>query len=191
MNTIDKSRVKNAPLDLPEDQSDFVAWAMSVPDGSISAGWQPTHAHLEPKQNGVPISEMHAVDPNDRAKLAGIDASRRSLAKFLEFSRRRLGDSLEDIAEKTGIGLEELVAVETGEGIAHAQTLQRLATFLGVNPQRLLQLAGLAPAENRGLKQAALHFVARAESVKPLEPEEHAALKRFYEEALDLELSPG
>ena len=80
--------------------------------------------------------------------------------------------------------LGELLAVETGEGCVHAQTVQRLAAFLGVNSQRLLQLAGLVPADNQELEQAALHFAARTESVKPLEPQEQAALERFCDEVL-------
>ena len=38
MSPIEKSRVKNAPLASAEDKSDFVEWATSIPDGSISAG---------------------------------------------------------------------------------------------------------------------------------------------------------
>ena len=47
MNTIDKSRVKNAPLELTQDDADFVEWATTIPDGSISAGRQSMQPHLE------------------------------------------------------------------------------------------------------------------------------------------------
>lgn len=200
MSTIEKGRVKNAPLDLPEDSSDFVAWATSVPDGSISAGWQSIHPHLEVQRDDAWVLKMSALEegnpldvgsPRGGAKMIGTEASRRSLAKFVELSRRRLGQSLEQLSEKAEVSLEEALAIETGKGLIRPQTLQRLATFLGVNPQRLLQLAGLAPAENCELEQAALHFAARTESVKPLEPEEQAALERFCEEALALESSRG
>jgi len=46
MNAIEKNLVKNAPLLLSDDRTDFVAWAMSIPDGNISAGWQSTHPSL-------------------------------------------------------------------------------------------------------------------------------------------------
>jgi transcriptional regulator with XRE-family HTH domain len=133
------------------------------------------------------LEDGHSLDVGGlygRVKLADTEASRRSLAKFVEFSRRRLGQSLEDLAEKARVDLGELLAIETGEGaVHHLETLQRLAAFLGVNPQPLLQLAGLRPAEGDQLGKAALQFAARTESVKPLEPREQEALERFSEEA--------
>jgi|GEM_PF-6651103 len=188
MSTIEKSRVKNAPLVSTEDRSDFVSWATSISDGSISAGWQSLHPHLAGNQDDAKVSALEEGEASDsemligRAKSAATDASRRSLAKFVELSRRKLGQSIERLADSAGVDLGELLAVETGEGSVHAQTVQRLAAFLGVNSQRLLQLAGLAPANNHGLEQAALHFAARTESVKPLEPQEQAALERFCDE---------
>lgn len=132
------------------------------------------------------LEEGHTLDVGGlygRVKLADTEASRRSLAKFVELSRRRLGQSLERLAEKTGVDLGELLAIETEGAFHRPETIQRLATFLGVNPQLLLQLAGLLPTENRQLEQAALHFAARIESVKPLEPQEQEALEKFREEA--------
>ena len=137
------------------------------------------------------IEEGHTLDvggPHGRAKRGDTEASRRSLAKFVELSRRRLGQSLEHLAEKTGVELGELLAVETEGKVQSPQTIQRLAAFLGVNPQLLLQLAGLLPTESRQLEQAALHFAARTESVKPLEPQEEEALEKFRDEALAVEL---
>jgi transcriptional regulator with XRE-family HTH domain len=49
MSKIEKGRVKNAPLEVPDERSDFVSWATSVPDGSMAAGWQPMHPHLSDK----------------------------------------------------------------------------------------------------------------------------------------------
>lgn len=132
------------------------------------------------------LEEGHTLDVGGlygRVKLAGTEASRRSLAKFVELSRRRLGQSLELLAEKAGVELGDLLSIEN-EGTIHGpQTIHRLAAFLDVNPQLLLQLAGLLPAENPQLEQAALQFAARTESVKPLEPQERDALEKFREEA--------
>jgi transcriptional regulator with XRE-family HTH domain len=176
MTPTERNRVKNAPLAFREDRSNFVEWATSVSDGSISAGWQSLPPHL-----------ANPAGLRGGAERVATDASRRSLAKFVELSRRQLGHSLEQLAEKADVGLAELLAVETGEGIVHSQTVQRLATFLGVNPQKLLQLAGLAPTGNHNLEQAALQFAARTESVKPLEPQEQAALERFCDEVFAVE----
>jgi hypothetical protein len=141
------------------------------------------------------LEEGHTLDVGGlygRMKLAETDASRRSLAKFVELSQRRLGQSLENLAEKAEVDLGELLAVETSEGVVHdPQTIQRLAVALRVNPQLLLQLAGLLPAEGHQLEKAALHFAARMESVKPLEPQEEAALDKFCEETVALAASRG
>jgi hypothetical protein len=123
MTTTERSQVKNAPLVFSEDRSDFVEWAMSVPDGSISAGWQSLHPHLEGKRDDEQVREMSALEEghipdvgglHGKVKAAGTDASRRSLAKFVELSRRRLGQSLEQLADKAAVDLGELLAVETG-----------------------------------------------------------------------------
>jgi transcriptional regulator with XRE-family HTH domain len=136
------------------------------------------------------LEDGHTLDArglHGKVKLTKAETSRRSLAKFVELSRRRLGESLEGLAEKAAVDLGELLAAETGKGVVQPQTVQRLASFLGVNPQRLLQLAGLMPAENFELEQAALHFAARTESVRPLEPQEQAALERFCDEVFAVE----
>ena len=200
MTTTERSRVKNAPLVSTEDRSDFVEWATSVPDGSISAGWQSLHPHLAGKRDDAWVLEMSALEEGHtpdvgglqgRVKLTNTETSRRSLAKFVELSRRRLGQSVEQLAENAAVDLGELLAVEMGEGVVQPQTLQRLATLLGVNPQRLLQLAGLMPPDNRELEQAALHFAARTESIKPLEPQEQSALEKFCDEVFAVATTPN
>jgi hypothetical protein len=87
INAIDESLVKNAPLELTQDDADFEEWATSIPDGSISAGWQRTHPHLD-AGNGMSADneEGHALDVekvNEEAKSSGNELSRRSRAKYL------------------------------------------------------------------------------------------------------------
>ena len=65
MSTIEKSRVKNAPLVSTEDRSDFVSWATSIPDGSIAAGWQSLHPHLARNQDDTGASEMSGLEEGD------------------------------------------------------------------------------------------------------------------------------
>ena len=146
------------------------------------------------KYSDAQVLEMAALEDGQsievgglygRMKFAETEASRRSLAKFVEFSRRRLGLTLESLAEKVEVDLGELLSIETSEPVMHrSQTLHRLATFLNVNPNLLLQLAGLLPVQSQQFEQAALHFAARTESVKP---QEQDALNKFCEEVFAVE----
>ena len=69
MTTFDKSLVKNAPLLSTEDRNDFVEWAISIPDGSISAGRQSLHSHLEREE--MRAMEDQGAGDAASAKLAG------------------------------------------------------------------------------------------------------------------------
>jgi transcriptional regulator with XRE-family HTH domain len=200
MTATEKSQVKNAPLEFDDDRSDFVEWATSVADGAVAAGWQSLHPHLASQRDDTWVLEMSKLEEGrtlgvgglaGEMKLTQTETSRLSLAKFVELSRRQLGQSVEQLAKDAGVGLAELLAVETGKGVIHPQTVQQLATFLKANPQKLLQLAGLVPAENRELEQAALQFAARTESVMPLEPQERAALEEFCDEVFAVESTEG
>lgn len=62
MTKMEKSRVKNAPLISMDERSDFVEWATSIPDGSISAGWQPLD--LEQNRDYARALEIPALDDN-------------------------------------------------------------------------------------------------------------------------------
>lgn len=66
MNSIEKSRLKNAPLKnaplvISEDRSGFVAWATSVADGCISAGWEPIDANLRHNRNVASEVQNHCI----------------------------------------------------------------------------------------------------------------------------------
>ncbi len=75
MNALEKSLIKNAPLASWEDRTDFVAWATSIPDGNISAGWQPMHPPLADSGCASPMTPniAPAVErkPANRSGLQG------------------------------------------------------------------------------------------------------------------------
>ena len=65
----------------------------------------------------------------------------------------------------------------------HVATCIQRSAALRVEPQPLLELAGLITTTDKRLVRIAAQFFARLESVKPLEPEEEQALGWFKEQA--------
>jgi hypothetical protein len=55
MTPLERSKVKNAPLDWSRDRTDFLEWANSIPDGCIAAGREPVYPRLI--GSGSPRSE--------------------------------------------------------------------------------------------------------------------------------------
>ena len=72
MTTTERSEVKNVPLLSGEDRSNFVEWATSVPDGSISAGWQSLHPHLEGKRDDEWVRKMSALEESHAPDVGGL-----------------------------------------------------------------------------------------------------------------------
>jgi transcriptional regulator with XRE-family HTH domain len=108
------------------------------------------------------------------------EAAQRSLAQFIELSRRQLGLSSAQLAEKAQVDLADVLVIETGKvAVLSAHTVVRLATFLGVDAEPLLSLAGLNATVDRQLDEVAIQFTARLEPVAPLEPREQDALNWF------------
>ena len=63
--------------------------------------------------------------------------------------------------------------------VPEPRTVFKLAETFEVSQQRLMQLAGLAAANDAGLRQEAVRFAARSEAVHKLTPEESSALEVF------------
>jgi DNA-binding XRE family transcriptional regulator len=167
MSTMEKSHIKNAPLDVPDDQSDFVSWATSVSNGSIAAGWQPRHPH-----SAGGLAASISADPR-----------RQSLGKLVELSRRRMRLSVEQLAQTANVDLAELLAIEKAEEILpEPRTIYQLAQVLRMRVEPLLELAGLAVSTSGGLTESAVRFAARSEPMDSLTSEEEAALSWFVQE---------
>ena len=112
------------------------------------------------------------------------ESARHCLARFLELSRRKMNESLTGLAAKAGVDLAELTSLECGKDpVRNPQLLVKIAAALEVEPEPLLELAGLSTAADQRLTDIAAQFLARLESTKPLEPQEEQALDWFKEQA--------
>jgi HTH-type transcriptional regulator, competence development regulator len=107
-------------------------------------------------------------------------AGRVALAKLVELRRRQYRLSAEDLARKADVDLEDVVGIERGEAtVPELRTMHRLARALELPEQRLLELAGLEPAQDARLREATVRFVSQSEPVASLLPQEQAALEEF------------
>lgn len=71
------------------------------------------------------------------------------LGKFIRASREDQGIGLRELAREIDKSPSFLVGLETGEGKPSASegTLRRIASVLGLSPDRLITLAGKVPAD--------------------------------------------
>lgn len=114
------------------------------------------------------------------AQTAAIEETRIAFGKFVNLMRRRHGYSMEQLAEAADIDPSELLVIEDDvHHVPEPRTVFKLAQTFEVPQRRLMQLAGLAAANDAGLRQEAVRFAARSESVQKLTPEESSALEAF------------
>lgn len=126
-----------------------------------------------------------ALDPTPDEHAAGaqsvvIEETRIAFGRFVNLMRRRRGLSMEQLAETAGLDASELLVIEEGaHHVPEPRTIFKLAETFEVPQKRLMQLAGLAVANDGGLREEAVRFAARSESVEKLTPEESSALEAF------------
>lgn len=103
-----------------------------------------------------------------------------AFGRFVNLVRRRQGYTLERLAEIAELEAGELLMIEDDvHYVPEPRTVYKLAMTFDVSHQRLLQLAGLAAANDVGLRHEAVRFAARSESFEKLTPEESSALEAF------------
>jgi transcriptional regulator with XRE-family HTH domain len=111
---------------------------------------------------------------------ATFEETRIAFGKFVNLMRRRRGFSMEQLADAADLDASELLVIEDNvHYVPEPRTVFKLAQTFEVSQQRLMQLAGLAAANDVGLRQEAVRFAARSESVQKLTPEESSALEVF------------
>lgn len=110
---------------------------------------------------------------------AGVEENRIAFGKFVNLMRRRRGYSIERLAAEADLEASELLIIEDSEHIPAPRTVYKLAQTFSVSQQSLMQLAGLAVANDAGLRREAVRFAARSETVHKLTAEENAALEAF------------
>lgn len=117
--------------------------------------------------------------PESRSLAAG-EETRIAFGRFVHLMRRRRGYSMEQLAERADLEPSELLVIEDDvHYVPGPRTVYNLAETFEVPQQRLMQLAGLAAANDAGLAREAVRFAARSESIEKLTAEESAALETF------------
>jgi hypothetical protein len=114
------------------------------------------------------------------AQTAAVEETRIAFGKFVNLMRRRRGFSMEELAQAADLDVSELLVIEDDvHYVPEPRTVFKLAETFEVSQQRLMQLAGLAAANDAGFRREAVRFAARSESVRKLTPEESSALEAF------------
>jgi transcriptional regulator with XRE-family HTH domain len=148
-----------------------------------SKDWWMTKARRE--GDAIIAAGLLAFDPapDERAahpQIAPVEETRIAFGKFVNLMRRRRGYSMEQLAEAADLDASELLVIEDDlHYFPEPRTVFKLAQTFEVSQKRLMQLAGLTSANDAGLREEAVRFAARSESVQKLTSEEAAALKAF------------
>lgn len=120
-----------------------------------------------------------AFDPAHDER-GGADETRIAFGRFVNLMRRRRGLSMEKLAEQAALDASELLVIEESASyVPDPRTIYQLAQIFDVPQRALMALAGLTVANDRGLREEAVRFAARSESVQKLTPEESSALEAF------------
>ncbi len=148
-----------------------------------SKDWWMARARRE--GNAVIGAGLLALDPTpderpSGAQIAAVEETHIAFGKFVNLMRRRRGFSMEQLAQAADLDASELLVIEGDvHYVPEPRTVFKLAVTFEVSQRRLMQLAGLAAANDAGFRQEAVRFAARSESVQKLTPEESSALEAF------------
>lgn len=119
---------------------------------------------------------------------AAVEETRIAFGRFVNLMRRRRGLSMEELAQVADLDASELLVIEDDlHYVPEPRTVFKLATTFEVSQQRLMQLAGLAAANDASFRQEAVRFAARSEAVHKLTREESSALEAFVAVLSELE----
>lgn len=144
----------------------WMARARREGDAIIGAGLLAFDPGLDPRASG--------------SQTAPIEETRIAFGKFVNLMRRRRGFSMEELAQAADLDASELLVIEDDvHYVPEPRTVFKLAETFEVSQRRLMQLAGLAGANDAGFRREAVRFAARSESVQKLTPEESSALEAF------------
>ncbi len=106
--------------------------------------------------------------------------TRIALGQFVELWRRNQGWDAEELAEKAGIGTEEVLEIERDPRCEpEPDAVYKLAHVFGVPSRKLMELAGLVHSRTPRLREEAIRFAARSESIAKLSDVEQQAFEAF------------
>jgi transcriptional regulator with XRE-family HTH domain len=121
-----------------------------------------------------------AFDPVYEGDAASVDEIRIAFGRLVNLLRRQRGLSIEKLAEEATLDVGELVSIEDDlRYVPEPRTIYQLAQTFHVSQKSLMQLAGLTMARDTSLRQEAVRFAARSESVQALTADERVALEAF------------
>ncbi len=142
----------------------FVRSAEIEGDTEVGAGIPPTHSTTE--------------RPSDD-KISAID-TRIALGQFVELWRRNKGWNAEKLAQEAGIDTLEVLEIEHDPHCdPEPSAVTKLAGVLQVPSRKLLEIAGLVQDRTPRLREEAIRFAARSESLSVLSEMEKEALEAF------------
>ena len=105
------------------------------------------------------------------AQIAAVEETRIAFGKFVNLMRRRRGFSMEQLAQAADLDASELLVIEDDvHHVPEPRTVFKLAETFEVSQRRLMQLAGLAAANDAGFRQEAVRFAARSEVRAEIDP---------------------
>lgn len=121
------------------------------------------------------------LDPTQEERYSGpAEETRIAFGLFVNLMRRRSGLTLEKLATDADIDAGELLSIEDDlQFTPEPRTVYQLARVFNVSQKALMQLAGLAVAQNSSLRAEAVRFAARSEAMQKLSREESRALESF------------
>jgi HTH-type transcriptional regulator, competence development regulator len=106
--------------------------------------------------------------------------TRIALGTFVELWRRDRGWDAIRLAEAAGVSPAEILEIERNpQSEPEASAVYRLAEVFKMPSKILMELAGLIEPRTPSLRQAAVRFAARSESVAKLTPHEREAFEAF------------
>lgn len=138
------------------------------------------------REGDAPVGAgIMAFDPKPEQEAAprpveALEEVRIAFGRLINLSRRRRGYTLERLAEIASLDPSELLKIEDDvRYVPEPRTVYQLAKTFEFSHQYMLQLAGLAAANDDGFRHEAVRFAARSESFEKLTPEETSALEAF------------
>ncbi len=106
--------------------------------------------------------------------------TRIAFGTFVELWRRNQGWDAVKLAEEAGVNPEEILEIERNpQSEPEPSAVYKLAAIFGVSPKPLLELAGLIEPRTPQLREAAVRFAARSESMTALNQNEREAFEAF------------
>jgi len=106
--------------------------------------------------------------------------TRIALGTFVSLWRRNKGWDAARLAEQAGLDPQEILEIERDPHCEpEADAVYKLSIVFGVPAKPLLELAGLIQPRTAGLREEAVRFAARSESVAALNEHEREAFEAF------------